>query len=130
MAKCWCGAPDWHRATRVARSSRAGYSAVCGPNTSGDRMQFDQLQRREFITLLTGAASAWPLAARAQQPAKLPTIGLLGAATPATQGQWVAAFVQRLREFAWLEGQSTTRPLRLLPRRAGIGLEDLFGALR
>ena len=61
--------------------------------------------RREFITLLGGAA-AWPLGAQAQQPGKLPTIGYLGSATPATQGQWVAAFVQRLRELGWIEGRT------------------------
>jgi putative tryptophan/tyrosine transport system substrate-binding protein len=59
--------------------------------------------RREFITLLGGAAAAWPLAARAQQAGKLPTIGFLGSATAATQGEWVAAFVQRLRELGWIE---------------------------
>jgi putative ABC transport system substrate-binding protein len=68
-------------------------------------MQVDQLKRREFISLL-GSAAAWPLAARAQQVGKLPTIGFLGANTPAVQTQWTAAFVQRLRELGWLEGRN------------------------
>jgi putative tryptophan/tyrosine transport system substrate-binding protein len=63
------------------------------------------MKRRDFIALLGGAA-AWPLAARAQQPAKLPTIGFLGASTPAAIGQWVAAFVQRLRELGWIENRT------------------------
>jgi len=61
--------------------------------------------RRAFITLLGGAA-AWPLAARAQQAGKLPTIGLLGTATPSAWSQRVAAFVQRLRELGWIEGRT------------------------
>src|SRR5215813_13258241 len=64
-----------------------------------------KIRRREFITLLGGAA-AWPLAARAQQAAKLPTIGFLGATTPATWSLFVAAFVQRLRELGWIEGRT------------------------
>src|SRR6516225_109232 len=64
------------------------------------------MKRREFMTLLGGAAATWPLAARAQQPAQLPTIGFLGASTPAIIGQWVAAFVQRLRELGWIEGRT------------------------
>jgi putative tryptophan/tyrosine transport system substrate-binding protein len=44
--------------------------------------------------------------ARAQQAGKVPTIGFLGSATPATQGQWVTAFVQRLRELGWVEGHN------------------------
>jgi putative tryptophan/tyrosine transport system substrate-binding protein len=61
--------------------------------------------RREFITLLGGAA-ALPIAARAQQVAKLPTIGFLGAGTPLAWAPWVAAFVQRLRELNWIEGRT------------------------
>jgi putative ABC transport system substrate-binding protein len=64
------------------------------------------MKRRHFITLLGGAAVAWPLAARAQQAGKLPTIGYLGSATPAIQGQWVVAFLQRLRELGWIEGRT------------------------
>src|SRR5262249_19134859 len=70
----------------------------------GDRMTA-KMKRREFITLLCGAAG-WPLAARAQQSGKLPTIGYLGASTPLFDSQRVAAFVQRLRELGWIEGRT------------------------
>jgi putative ABC transport system substrate-binding protein len=63
------------------------------------------MRRREFITLL-GSAAAWPLTARAQQSAKVPRIGYLGGATPSAQGQWVVAFVQRLRELGWIEDRT------------------------
>src|SRR5262245_26787131 len=64
------------------------------------------MRRRDFITLLGGATGAWPLAARAQQPGKLPTIGFLGVSTPSAFGQWIAVFVQRLRELGWIEGRT------------------------
>jgi len=65
-----------------------------------------QIRRREFIVTLGGAAAAWPLAAIAQQPGKLPTIGFLGSSTPSTFGPWVAAFMERLRELGWAEGRT------------------------
>jgi putative tryptophan/tyrosine transport system substrate-binding protein len=64
--------------------------------------------RREFMALLGGAAGVWPLAARAQQAAKLPTIGYLGASTPSFDSHRVGAFVQRLRERGWIEGRTVT----------------------
>jgi putative ABC transport system substrate-binding protein len=65
------------------------------------------VKRRDFITLLGGAA-AWPLAVRAQQAGKLPTIGFLVPGTPSTHAQWFAALVQRLRELGWIEGRTIT----------------------
>jgi ABC-type uncharacterized transport system substrate-binding protein len=62
--------------------------------------------RRKFLATLLGGAAAWPLAARAQQSAKLPTIGFLVAGTPSSHGQWVAAFVRRLHELGWIEGRT------------------------
>jgi len=65
------------------------------------------MKRRAFITLLGGAAAAWPLAAHAQQqPGKLPTVGFLGVATPTAWGPWASAFVQRLHELGWIEGRT------------------------
>jgi ABC-type uncharacterized transport system substrate-binding protein len=63
------------------------------------------MKRREFITLL-GGAMAWPLAARAQQPGKLPTIGFLGQSTRSAMSEWTAAFVQRLRELGWTDARN------------------------
>ena len=63
------------------------------------------MRRREFISLLGGAA-AWPLAAHAQQQGKMPTIRFLGAATASVATQWLATFVQRLRNLGWVEGRN------------------------
>jgi putative tryptophan/tyrosine transport system substrate-binding protein len=63
------------------------------------------MRRRKFIALL-GSAAAWPLAARAQQPAKLPIIGFYSLGSAAAMNNWVAAFVQRLRELGWIEGRT------------------------
>src|SRR5262245_2650423 len=66
------------------------------------------MRRRQFITLLGGAAVAMPLAARAQQSAKVPTIGFLGAsaASASFEGQRLVSLVRRLREHGWIEGRT------------------------
>src|ERR1022692_1267792 len=63
------------------------------------------MRRREFMAGL-GVAATLGVVARAEQPAKLPTIGFLGPLTPATQSDWTAAFVQGLREHGWIEGRT------------------------
>jgi ABC-type uncharacterized transport system substrate-binding protein len=64
------------------------------------------MRRRDFITLLGGAAVAWPLVARAQQSTKLPTIGFLGANNATFERASTDAFVQRLRELGWIENRT------------------------
>ena len=64
------------------------------------------MRRREFITLLGGAAAAWPLAAKAQQ--KLPTVGFLGTTSPSSWGPWAVAFAQQLRDLGWAEHRTVT----------------------
>src|ERR1700704_1012143 len=83
--------------------------------------QMPGVRRREFITLLGGAA-AWPLAARAQQPRKLPTIGFVGLSTAAVDRPLAGAFAQRLAELGWGGGRSIVidyRPSEGLVERAG-----------
>jgi putative ABC transport system substrate-binding protein len=65
------------------------------------------MRRREFVMLIGGAAATWPLVARAQQSAKR-TIGFMGSGTAAAQSEWTAAFVQRLRELGWRDGDNVT----------------------
>jgi putative tryptophan/tyrosine transport system substrate-binding protein len=76
------------------------------------------MKRREFITLLGGAAVAWPVPARAQQAGKLPVIGFLGPATAATQSQWAVPMVRRLRELNWIEGRNIVIEYRWAEGRA------------
>ena len=65
------------------------------------------IPRREFITLLGGTAAAWPLAARAQQAGKVPTIGFMGT-DASSWSPYTAAFSQRLRELGWIDDRTIT----------------------
>src|SRR5262249_53613838 len=73
----------------------------------GDRMQFDQLKRREFITLLGGAAVAWPLMSQAQEACRTYRLGVL-VPTVSRQSPAVLALLDELRRNGFVEGQNLT----------------------
>ena len=63
------------------------------------------MRRRDFINAVAGAATVWPLSARAQQTGKLPIVGFLGASASGF-APWAAAFVAGMRELGWVEGRT------------------------
>jgi len=81
------------------------------------------MRRRGFICLIGAAATVWPLAVRAQQLVKQRTIGFLGSSTPSAMSQWVAAFVQRLRDLGWIEGGTVTIEYRWAEGRSSRAAE-------
>jgi putative ABC transport system substrate-binding protein len=75
------------------------------------------MRRREFVGLVGGAIAAWPLASRAQQGSRLPTIGFLGP-DASSWSPWRAAFAERLRELGWTEGRTIAIEYRWSEGRA------------
>src|SRR5262249_25777424 len=96
-----------NRADHQSQDCEAAWSLIsdCG---AGPRRRGDRVKRREFITLLGGAAAAWPLAARAQQPERVRRVGVLMSTSqdnPEGQAR-IAAFLQGLQQLGWTDGRN------------------------
>src|SRR5262249_9584403 len=121
FARDEAGRPSGRAADQVRPRHQSDHRQGTRPQNPGvisaARRRGDRVKRRDFITLLGGAA-AWPLAARAQQGKKLPTIGFSGQSTRSAASEWVAAFTQRLRELDWIEGRTVTIEYRWSEGRA------------
>src|SRR4029450_5704407 len=102
------GAPssfaDWDP-RRLRASGRDGGSIVNRPPSSLTMLLSRHTRRREFITLVGGAAT-WPLVAHAQQSARVPTIGVLGAEAASTNQHFFDAFRHGMREHGYLDGRN------------------------
>ena len=81
------------------------------------------MKRRDFISLLGGAAAAWPFAARAQQPA-MPVVGFMAGGSPSALSRQVAAFREGLKEAGFIEGMNVA-----VEYRYGEGQLDRFPTL-
>src|SRR6266436_4646571 len=91
---------------RLRASGRDGETVMTEPPSPLRVLLSQHTKRREFVSFLAGAAAAWPLAARAQQPAKLPIIGFLSSSSPANRASLITAFRQGVRESGYVDGKS------------------------
>src|SRR5215472_12806024 len=100
------GGSNQHPASVNLKTTRSWRGIVLFTHLEREGRMTVTIGRLELLIALGGAAVAWPLAARAQQPGKLPTIGFLGGASALTESQWAATFVRRLHELGWTEGRT------------------------
>src|SRR3954452_19302985 len=95
----------------------------CGPRPESRTLRTKSMRRRDFITLLGGAAAVWPFATHAQQPS-MPLIGFLSSRSPNDTAHLVAAFRNGLAENGYVEGQSVA-----IEYRWALGQYDRLAAM-
>src|SRR5262249_40274596 len=109
--------PGCHAADRVRACHQHWYCEGARPRRAADparpRRRGDRMTRREFVTLLGGAA-AWPLAARAQQAGKIHKVGYLSPSLPSV---YFSLLFDDLRELGWIEGKNVTFEYRFAENR-------------